>query len=476
MVPEEDERADSGLSPGTLIANRFRIQHKLGEGGMGTVYAAVNLTTNRSVALKVMHPQYAAKKDVVRRFTREAKAATVITHPNVIEVLDLVEGMSGEPVMVMELLDGEPLDALLERRGALALAEVARIMTPVVSAVGAAHAHGIIHRDLKPENIFLARTPDGQLKPKVLDFGIAKILDPTQINEGITKSGGTRTGSMLGTPYYMSIEQACGEKDIDHRTDIWSIGVILYVMLSGRRPFDGENYGQILKGLMTDSPPPVQSLAPGLPSDVAEIVTRCMSRARAERPSDLREVYSVLSPYCDAIGIAPPSSATVPLATNDAASQTLAAASVYTNTGTTSGTGLHGPRKALWMVAAPAVALALAFGTFVVVRAFRTPAQVSAGADPVPILPVDPAASVASASAGPSSSSPGGIIMELPSAYAPADSSASQLAATGRSPAPGSGKAKPREASSAAPPPSAAKSGGQSPGIIQDLPSTYGPH
>ena len=144
----------------------------------------------------------------------------------------------------------------IEKTGPLALGEVARIMTPVVSAVGAAHSLGIIHRDLKPENIFLAHAPDGGRLPKVLDFGIAKVLDPNQINELATKSGATRTGSMLGTPHYMSIEQACGEKDIDHRTDVWSMGIILYNMLSGRRPYDGENYGQILRALMTTTPPP----------------------------------------------------------------------------------------------------------------------------------------------------------------------------------------------------------------------------
>lgn len=328
---DQDRQSDPGLAPGTIVAGRFQVESKLGEGGMGAVYRATNIATGRWVALKAMHPEYAIKKDVVRRFMREAKAATAIRHPNVIEILDVVEAEGGEPVMVMELLDGEPLDAYLERQGPLPLGEVARIMTPVVSAVGAAHGLGIIHRDLKPENIYLAKGPDGKRLPKVLDFGIAKVLDPNQINELATKSGATRTGSMLGTPHYMSIEQACGEKDIDHRTDIWSLGIILYNMLSGHRPYDGENYGQILRALMTTTPAPIETLVPGLPSDVAVMVNRCTARTRDERPQDLREVYSLLSRYTDDTTVRAPSLvAGPPMSREDMMSgATLEAASVY---------------------------------------------------------------------------------------------------------------------------------------------------
>jgi len=297
---------------------------------MGAVYRATNIATGRWVALKAMHPEYAVKKEVVRRFMREAKAATAIRHPNVIEILDVVEAEGGEPVMVMELLDGTPLDQLMERSGPLALGDVARIMTPVVSAVGAAHALGIIHRDLKPENIYLARATDGSPLPKVLDFGIAKVLDPNQINELATKSGATRTGSMLGTPHYMSIEQACGEKDIDHRTDIWSLGIILYSMLSGHRPYDGENYGQILRALMTTSPPPIEKLVPKLPTEVVDIVNRCMARSRDERPEDLREVFQVLSRYTQDTTTPAPSLVPIPMSREEMMSgATLQAASVY---------------------------------------------------------------------------------------------------------------------------------------------------
>ncbi len=328
---QDDSPIDPGLLPGATVAGRFRVVRKLGEGGMGAVYAAVNISTNRSVALKVMHPEYAAKKDIVRRFKREAKAATAINHPNVIEVLDVVETETGETVMVMELLQGEPLDALLDRRGALPLGEVCRIMVPVVAAVGAAHARGIVHRDLKPENIFLSTGLNGLPTPKVLDFGIAKILDPSQINERSTKSGATRTGSMLGTPHYMSVEQACGERDIDHRTDVWSVGVILYVMLAGRRPYDGDNFGQILKALMTHVPTPLSEIVPGLPHDVAALVDRCMRKPRDQRPVDLREVYAVLGAYAGDTSVSVPPCAIGVFPSDLASSATLSAASIHTS-------------------------------------------------------------------------------------------------------------------------------------------------
>ena len=423
---DEERQSETGLLPGTVVAGRFQVQRKLGEGGMGAVYAAVNIATNRSVALKVMHPEYAAKKDIVKRFMREAKAATVITHPNVIEVLDVVNADGGEPVMVMELLSGEPLDALVDARGALPLAEAARIMTAVVSAVGAAHARGIVHRDLKPENIFLARGADGAVRPKVLDFGIAKILDPSQINEGETKTGATKTGSMLGTPHYMSVEQACGEKDIDHRTDIWSIGIILYVMLSGRRPYEGENYGQILKALMTETPTPLGSLVPGLPREVCDIVERCMARQKDHRPYDLREVYAILARFCDATNVAPPSMSQAALR-EVSTSATLAAASVYTSAVLPTTTGPARSRKMWAWAAIPVLAV-------VIVGAGVLGLRKSA---PVPQALADPGVSASSVVAG---GTPTAVISAVEPAPTVAASSAVSAPSTPLVVGPGKGK------------------------------------
>ncbi|MBI5537592.1 MAG: serine/threonine protein kinase [Deltaproteobacteria bacterium] len=464
LVGEEERQTEAGLIPGTVVSGRFRVERKLGEGGMGAVYAAFNITTNRPVALKVMHPEYAAKKDVVRRFLREAKAATAITHPNVIEVLDVVDGEHGEPVMVMELLSGEALDALLERRGALSLGEVARIMTPVVSAVGAAHARGIIHRDLKPENIFLTKLGDGTTKPKVLDFGIAKILDPTQINEGMTKSGATRTGSMLGTPYYMSIEQACGEKDIDHRSDIWSIGVILYTMLAGKRPYEGENYGQILKALMTDTPPSIGSLVSDLPADVAEIVDRCIARPRDKRPSDLREVYAVLSRYCDAVSLPGPPSASQQVIPHGAGnSATLAAASVYTSNIPMTGITTKKSRRGVWMIAVPVVLVVVAGSAVLVARGRSSSASMQPVAEPT--QPTVPSAAVAAAPDAAASSTSGVTVEPLGSGSASASATKPPpVGATGKGKPKDTGGKPPVETTSKPPPPS---TGG---GIIEKSP------
>jgi len=258
-------------------------------------------------------------------------------------------------------------------------------MLPVIAAVGAAHARGIVHRDLKPENIFLATAANGGVVPKVLDFGIAKILDPAQINELSTKTGATRTGSMLGTPHYMSIEQACGERDIDHRTDIWSIGVMLYVMLSGRRPYDGDNYGQILKALMTQTPAPIAELVPGLPSDVADLIGRCMARTRTERPIDLREVYGVLSAYTADTTVAPPPSAAGSLLQTDLATgATLAAASMYTSQAPSSQVAKPSPRRRNALVLVVVGLAALSIGAGLTVWKLSGPTPVAASPDPGP--------------------------------------------------------------------------------------------
>lgn len=198
-------------------------------------------------------------------------------------------------MMVMDLLEGKTLGKRLWEKQALDLAEVASILVPVVSAVGTAHALGIVHRDLKPENIFLAKDAKGATRVCVLDFGIAKF---TAQNEHETGSM-TRTGTMLGTPCYMSPEQGFGENDIDHRTDIWALGVILYEALSGARPVEGDNLGQVLKRMMSDGITPIQSIVVDLPNDVAELIGSMLSRERAGRPKDLGVVLAVLERYTD---------------------------------------------------------------------------------------------------------------------------------------------------------------------------------
>lgn len=276
---------------GALIADRYVLERSIGEGGMGAVWAGRQVLTRKAVALKFVRESASGRPEVRRRLLREARAACAVQHPNVVQIHDFIELDDGAPVIVMELLTGEPLERLLEREGRLTLQETAAILARVVSAVGAAHEIGIVHRDLKPDNVFLAETPTG-IEVKVLDFGIAKLT----ATEGVAaETGGlTGTGAMLGTPHYMSPEQAFGQSDVDHRADIWAIGIILFRCLSGELPTRADNIGQILRIIVTRSIPSLRDVAPDTPDDVIDLVDRMLKTERDERPSDLREVYEVL--------------------------------------------------------------------------------------------------------------------------------------------------------------------------------------
>ncbi len=286
--------AESDISSGRLVANAYRVDALLGQGGMGEVWSASHVATGKRVALKFLKAAVATQYSR-RRFLREARAASAVKHPNVVAVHDVIGLEDDVPVLVMDLLVGESLAKKLERERQLSVAETATLLAQVVSAVGTAHELGIVHRDLKPDNVFLCEHETGPPTVKVLDFGIAKLIAV----QGDAASTGvlTATGSMLGTPFYMSPEQTFGERDIDHRTDIWSLGVILYECLSGGRPIRGENFGQIFRVITTGSFPAIECAMPGLPEPVARLVGCMLSLQREDRPTDLREVLSVLSQY-----------------------------------------------------------------------------------------------------------------------------------------------------------------------------------
>ncbi len=285
------------LAEGTLVAGRYRLDRLLGQGGMGAVWAATHTITRRHVALKFLKGPAQARPELRRRFLREARAACLVEHPNVVVIHDVFEEDDETPVMVMDLLEGETLGARLAREGALSLEEAALLLLPVVSAVGTAHARGIVHRDLKPDNIFLVAKEAEKNRVKVLDFGIAKLLAPDDRTG--TADVATDTGVVLGTPCYMAPEQSFGEKDIDHRADVWALGAILYELLSGRRPLDGDNLGQVLKQLVNKGIEPLASLAPELPDDITALVERMLARNRDDRPADLREVAEVLGKHTE---------------------------------------------------------------------------------------------------------------------------------------------------------------------------------
>jgi eukaryotic-like serine/threonine-protein kinase len=272
------------LREGTVIARRFELDRMLGEGGMGEVWAARELENGQTRALKFLKGSSEERR---RRFLREGRAAMTLRHPNVVTIHAVEEGE--EPFLVMDLLEGETLRAHLDRNPRLGLTATLTLMMPVISAVGAAHAHGIVHRDLKPENVFL--TPrDAGVDVRVLDFGVAKFA------ASLSTPALTESGDRLGTPRYMSPEQARGARDVDHRADIWSIGMMLYEALAGFHPIGGENVGAIFRAITFDPIPPLEG---DCPADVRALVHRMLSREPSERPADLREVVAVLSLHHD---------------------------------------------------------------------------------------------------------------------------------------------------------------------------------
>jgi tRNA A-37 threonylcarbamoyl transferase component Bud32 len=277
--------------PDAVIAARYRLVRRVGEGGMGVIWAAGDLVTGRRVALKRI-------KDSVddpaarRRFLVEARAASAVRHPNVVEILDVLEFETGPPALAMELLEGESLRDVLTRDRALSVPALADLLVPVISAVGAAHALGVVHRDLKPENIFLGRSTAGARIVKVLDFGIAKL---TALDGEAMRSA--------GTPAYMAPEQVFGERDIDHRADIWALGVVVYECLAGVRPTDGDNVGQVLKHVVAKPFAPLAQRVADLPDGVSRLVERMLQRERSHRIADLHDVLAVLEPFATAPGV-----------------------------------------------------------------------------------------------------------------------------------------------------------------------------
>jgi serine/threonine-protein kinase len=277
---------------GAVLAGKFVIEGVLGRGGMGVVYAARHLELDQRVAIKCLLPHAMSNPNLVERFAREARAAAKIQGEHVARVIDVGRFEDGTPYMVMEYLQGRDLASELEGQGPLAVRDVVHYLLETCEALAQAHALQIVHRDLKPANLFLAQLPGRRPIVKVLDFGISKVNDPTL-------GALTRTASVMGTPYYMSPEQLLSSKHVDHRSDIWSLGIILYELLTGLPPFTGETPPEVVAKIMQNTPGPLASVRTDVPPGLEAVIHRCTRTNPAERYANVAELGFALVPFAD---------------------------------------------------------------------------------------------------------------------------------------------------------------------------------
>ncbi|MEI9942209.1 MAG: serine/threonine-protein kinase [Pseudomonadota bacterium] len=281
------------LESGTILAGKYRIESVIGRGGMGIVMAAHHLQLEQRVALKLMLPQALTNPDSVVRFLREARAAARISSEHVARVFDVGSLPSGEPYIAMEYLQGSDLAQLLKQRRRFAADDAVDYVLQACEALAEAHEVGIIHRDLKPGNLYLTKRIDGQRLIKVLDFGISKVV-------GVTAGGAevsmTQSSEVMGSPQYMSPEQLISPKTVDARSDLWALGVVLYEMLCGIPPFDGETMPQLCMAIVNRPTPPLAARAPNLPPLLAAVIERCLQKAAAARFQTVAEFAQALSP------------------------------------------------------------------------------------------------------------------------------------------------------------------------------------
>jgi serine/threonine-protein kinase len=282
------------LSTGDIIDGKYRIVRLIGEGGMGAVYEGENTRIHRRVAIKVLHSSVAEQAEAVARFEREAQAAGRIGSDHIVEVLDLGALPGGDRYLVMEFLEGDGLGARIKARGSLTPSDLYPVAHQLLEGLAAAHGAGIIHRDLKPDNVFLLRSRAGKTDfVKLLDFGISKFNQMS----GDSGFSMTRTGAVMGTPYYMAPEQAKGSREMDHRVDLYAVGVILYEALTGQVPFSADTFNELLFKIVLEEPRPLTVVDPSLDPGFAAIVTKAMARDPAHRFQNAREFQQALAQW-----------------------------------------------------------------------------------------------------------------------------------------------------------------------------------
>ena len=282
------------FQPGAVLAGKYRIERLLGEGGMGCVMLATHLQLDQQVALKFIHARHAeSRPDAVARFFREARAAARIRSEHVARVMDVGVLEGGAPYLVMEYLEGQSLEGRIGKPPILLVPDIVDLAIQACEGLAEAHAAGVVHRDLKPANLFLVRKTDGSTCLKLLDFGISKLTPRASMPDDNV----TNTRTLMGSPLYMSPEQLRSLKNVDRRTDMWSMGIILYELLGGRTPFVAETLPEICSLIMTEPPPLLHEIAPTLPEGLRAVILRCLEKDPERRFSDAGGLAQALAPF-----------------------------------------------------------------------------------------------------------------------------------------------------------------------------------